>query len=350
MRPVLVLLLAVLAVLATAGPAAAHASGGDATTFRSEVVAVDPPVDGITVRVLGGDAFLEVVADGVVVEVPGYEGEPYLVLDGDGVRRNVNSPATYVNTDRFGDVTVPARASATATPEWEHVADEPRWAWHDHRIHWMAATDPPAVKEQPGQRVQVLEWAVPVVVDGTPVEIQGTLEHIPPPSGWLVAAGGLVLVAGLVAVGLRVPPHAAVRAGAVGALVLGLAVAARGVDDVLGLPAALGGVAEGLAIPVVAALLALAGGHRAWRADPTGAAGIGWLAVAAVGLVGFGLSQAAVLRASHVLGSVPVTAVQALVLAALAAPALPAALWLRHRRRDEVGTAAAEAQLAAEVS
>lgn len=36
------------------------------------------------------------------VSVPGYSAEPYLEISPDGVRRNENSPATYLNLSRDG--------------------------------------------------------------------------------------------------------------------------------------------------------------------------------------------------------------------------------------------------------
>ena len=41
------------------------------------------------------------------VVVPGYSDEPYLRIGPDGVWRNANSPATYINLDRFARVDVP---------------------------------------------------------------------------------------------------------------------------------------------------------------------------------------------------------------------------------------------------
>ena len=55
----------------------------------------------------------------------GYEGEPYLRFNDRGVDRNVNSPATYLNQDRYGQVNPPPNATADATPEWEHISDTP---------------------------------------------------------------------------------------------------------------------------------------------------------------------------------------------------------------------------------
>ena len=55
--------------------------------------------------------------------IEGYDGEPYLRFDADGgVFRNANSPATYLNQERYGGVDVPASASKSAAPSWERVS------------------------------------------------------------------------------------------------------------------------------------------------------------------------------------------------------------------------------------
>jgi len=71
------LLTAILLVL-MAGPALADPAVP--TNYRSIVNVVDPQPTGVTVEVVGGDAFLSVAAaEGNTVEVPGYFGEPYLL-------------------------------------------------------------------------------------------------------------------------------------------------------------------------------------------------------------------------------------------------------------------------------
>ncbi len=59
---------------------------------------------------------------GEEVVILGYDGEPYLRFTADGVFRNTRSPATYLNEDRFANVTVPASADPEAPPEWERVS------------------------------------------------------------------------------------------------------------------------------------------------------------------------------------------------------------------------------------
>ncbi|MEQ1786100.1 MAG: hypothetical protein ABL966_03525 [Acidimicrobiales bacterium] len=188
-------------VVATAGPAGADAAGP--SDFRSEVTGIVPAAEGVHAEIRGGDAFLElVVDDGHTVIVEGYQGEPYLrFTPGGTVERNRLSTATYLNDDRRGGgVTIPAdvqAADADTPPEWETVADGGTYAWHDHRVHWMEDASPNVER---GNRVEGAydPWKVPLVVDGAPVEVQGTLTFEASVSP-LPYVGLALIVAGLLA-------------------------------------------------------------------------------------------------------------------------------------------------------
>jgi len=101
--------------------------------------------------VLDGDRYLELTnTTGAEVIVLGYQGEPYLRFTPDRVVcRNTNSPATYLNEDRYGDADIPPGTSARTEPEWEQVSTDSRFAWRDHRAHSMSRTDPPQVATDP---------------------------------------------------------------------------------------------------------------------------------------------------------------------------------------------------------
>ncbi|HUO46948.1 MAG TPA: hypothetical protein VM470_08960 [Acidimicrobiia bacterium] len=186
---------AIVGTLVVAIATPALADGAVPTTYRSEVTALAPDLPEITVEVLGGDAFLSITADpGLTVEVPGYEGEPYLRFDPDGtISVNINSPAYWLNDDRFGSVTLPPTATAEAAPDWREVGSGGTYAWHDHRIHWMSPNPPPGVDEN--QPTQIQTWLVPIVVDEKPVTVEGTLHWVPrqSPLPWL----GVAVVAGV---------------------------------------------------------------------------------------------------------------------------------------------------------
>lgn len=211
-RVVRLVALAVGLIVATAAPAAADAAGP--SDFRSEVTGIVPDVDGVQAEIRGGDSFLELtVEEGHTVIVEGYQGEPYLRFSPDGtVERNRLSTATYLNDDRRGaGVTIPSQAQeadADTPPEWEAVASGGTYAWHDHRVHWMEDASPSIDR---GQRVPGAydPWRVPIVVDGAPAEVQGTLTYEKSVSP-LPYLGLAVIVAGLLIFygrghGLRVP-------------------------------------------------------------------------------------------------------------------------------------------------
>jgi hypothetical protein len=225
---VLVVLAGVCAVLALAGPALAHVGGGAAgSDYEARVLSVSPSVPGVSVRVLSfGDQF-EVVARGdAEVAVPGYSDEPYLRIGPDGVWRNRNSPATWLNLDRYGEAAaagLPAHVDAEAAPDWEQVSTEPAYVWHDHRTHWMSEDLlPPMVAAEPDRAHTVAEWTVPMVVDGTEVAVDGVLTWSSPPSPGTVwpayaAIALLAVAAGLLPAGPR-PLGTLLLAGAAAAL------------------------------------------------------------------------------------------------------------------------------------
>lgn len=193
---------AAVLVIGLAGPVAADAAEpGD---FSSAVTSVDPDPGGFTIETAGGDSFLTLTVDeGTEVVVLGYEGEPYLRFSADGtVEQNLNSPATYINDDRYGaNDLAPERLQGvditTLEPDWEEVAGDGAFAWHDHRTHEMRPDSPVA-------RGASYAWSAPVrlEVDGTPVEVNGEIIFADDvsPLPWfalaLVVGLGLVLLAG----------------------------------------------------------------------------------------------------------------------------------------------------------
>ncbi|MGH9118549.1 MAG: hypothetical protein ACRD0A_11960 [Acidimicrobiales bacterium] len=212
-----------LATFGSAAPVAADPARP--TDYRSTVDAVVPSVDGVEVSVFGGDAFLELAAaPGHEVTVSGYQNEPYLRFLPDGVvERNRRSPATTLNETRFGNNEPAAGSDPEANPEWEEVATAGEYAWHDHRIHWMALDDPAVA---PGE--VVLRWTVPLVVDGRSVEVEGTLVREAPVSPWPWAAVALGVAGVLVAFGWRRRGWAAIGPAAVVVLACSVVATALG--------------------------------------------------------------------------------------------------------------------------
>jgi hypothetical protein len=301
----LVVLLGVLATLAVAGPASAHVGGTAAgSDFDGRVRTVSPAMPGVSVRVLqfGDDLEISNPTD-AEVQVPGYFDEPYLRIGRDGVWRNERSPATYINLDRYGRVTLPAEADAHAAPKWVQVSTRSDYVWHDHRTHWMTqGLLPPAVAADPTVAHTVFVWTIALRHGDTPVTVTGELTWSPPPSPWLVWPGFVVLAllpvaAGLVGRGPR-PLGALLPVGAAAVLWHALATPAPpgGVSYVGAIVAAL--------IPAVITGLVAGFGLRAalrGRGVMTGllAAVLGWLFLVE------GLPDIDVLWSAHVLSSGP---------------------------------------------
>lgn len=196
-RPLLTaLLLGALLVLVPAIPAAADPP--DPTDYRSEVTSVEPPAPGVEVEVVGGDGFLQVAVDeGHTLEVPGYSGEPYIRVRDDGtVQENQASAATFLNQSRDG-TDLDRSFDPEAEPVWQTVATDGRWAWHDHRIHYMGQGTPAGARTAEG-----VPWEVPMAVDGTDVVVSGDYRLLgsPSPLPWLL---GAVVLAALVVLGAR---------------------------------------------------------------------------------------------------------------------------------------------------
>jgi MYXO-CTERM domain-containing protein len=160
------------------------------------------------VSVVDGDAALELEnGTGLSILVPGYAGEPYLRFGAGGkVEVNVNSPAKYLNEDRYAQVDVPKTAGEKKPPKWAVVGRQGVYEWHEHRIHWMSTTAPPQVKDE-GEESKVFDWTVPLQVSGKPVRAVGTLNWQPDEdsgssSALPIIAGGVGLAAIVAALAL----------------------------------------------------------------------------------------------------------------------------------------------------
>ncbi|RLE23147.1 MAG: hypothetical protein DRJ50_06640 [Actinobacteria bacterium] len=185
----------ILVALVFGSPALADPAGP--TDYLSEVVAIDPSTPTIEVAILGGDSFVQLkVQPGSEVIVIGYRGEQYLWFKADGtVLENQNSPTKYTNNDRYGGGDIPPSATVDASPDWQPIASNGRWSWHDHRAHWMQQTRP--FGQSAGD--QILEAVVPLQVDGVEVDVTIISTWQPEPSPvpvWGGLLAGLILAVG----------------------------------------------------------------------------------------------------------------------------------------------------------
>ena len=174
---------ALAALVSTLFAATAFAHAGN-PNYESLVDGVKPSIPGFSVAVLNGDDRLEVVNhSSKSITIDGYEDEPYILMEASGaVSVNLRSPAYYLNSDRDGTAPVPASAKPKELPRWKLVARDGRYQFHDHRMHWMGAKNPPQVKDT-SVRTKVVDWKVPLHVGATDGAIRGTLF-------WRGSAGG----------------------------------------------------------------------------------------------------------------------------------------------------------------
>jgi hypothetical protein len=165
---------------------------GSSYQFRTYITSITPKVPGLSLEVLEfADRFLLRNHTGKTVTVYGYSGEPYARVQPDGTaEQNVRSPAVYLNTNFFAQVTVPPSANASDPPKWEVVDRTGQFEWHDHRIHWMSPVTPPQVKDK-GKRTKIFDWSVPISVGTQKGSIAGELFWVPEsskaPTGAIVA-------------------------------------------------------------------------------------------------------------------------------------------------------------------
>lgn len=253
--------------LGVAAPAFADPAGP--TDYLSEVVAVDPPTPAVSAVVIGGDSFVELtVVPGTDVVVVGYRGEEYLWFRADGVvLENQNSPSKYTNEERYGGSEVPGSASADAEVVWAEIGDGGRWAWHDHRAHWMQQIRPVGLAAGD----QILEAVIPLRVDGAEVDVTVISTWQPPASSVPTWLG---LFAGAAAVGLCWWLRRS-RYFAVVTLPVAVVALAAGLWQYLSLPSETGPRPVWWLLPALAtasAAVAVVAGHR-------GARFVSWAAV-----------------------------------------------------------------------
>ncbi|HEY2767278.1 MAG TPA: hypothetical protein VGI76_03430, partial [Solirubrobacteraceae bacterium] len=210
-RPMLALLGALVlvpAAVARANPSSTQESGnpindqGSSYHYRTYITSIAPRTPGLSVEVLEfADRLLLRNHTGKTVTVYGYSGEPYArVQPGGATEQNVRSPAVFLNTNFYADVTVPPSATATATPKWEVIDRTGQFEWHDHRIHWMSPATPPEVKNI-GKRTKIFDWTVPITIGTQPGAIHGELFWVPQsdtsfPTG-AIAALLIIVLAGI---------------------------------------------------------------------------------------------------------------------------------------------------------
>jgi hypothetical protein len=197
-----------VAILASAStqPGAATESGspiedqGSNYNYRSYITSITPKVTGLSLEILEfADRILLRNHTGKTVTVYGYSGEPYARVQPNGTtEQNVRSPAVYLNTSFYADVTVPPSANASLPPKWVVIDRTGQFEWHDHRIHYMSPVTPPIVKDK-SKRTLVFDWSVPISVGARKGAIDGQLFWVPEsskaPTGAIIALVAILALA-----------------------------------------------------------------------------------------------------------------------------------------------------------
>jgi len=184
------------------------ADQGSSYHFRSYITSVTPDVPGLSLEVLEfADRIVLRNHTGKTVTVYGYSGEPYVRLQPNGsAEQNVRSPAVYLNTNFYANVTVPPSANASDPPKWEAIDRAGQFEWHDHRIHWMSPVTPPQVKDT-SKRTKIFNWSVPIKVGTQSGAIDGQLFWVPEsskaPTGAIAALVAIVILAAAFVVFVR---------------------------------------------------------------------------------------------------------------------------------------------------
>lgn len=243
-------------------PAGAHGVGGiEPTNYRTTIRAIRPSVPGVTVRPVDLGERLELRNSSAdVVTVLGYDGEPYLRLDSNGVFENRRSPTAFLNRTATPERVPPQRFDAEAPPDWHRTSPGDVARWHDHRAHWMGISDPAIVDEAPGRSHLIQRFELELIVDGAEVNVRGDVRWLPGPSPWPWLAAAL---------GLTVAVVAASRV-------------TRGWQHVLGLVAL---------VAIVVQLVHLGGAYGATTQNWWGTTWAGGLSLAAVVVVAIGLAR-----------------------------------------------------------
>jgi hypothetical protein len=180
----------VLLSLALPAVASAHLGRTRPSGYVSRVERI-VSAHGVSARASANGRFTVSVPERHEVVVSGYEGEPYVRFAGGRIYENERAPTTFVNRNE----SPPGSARAAAAPRWQEIGRGLHWTWHDHRIHWMNAKAPAAIRAHPDRSQHVFDWTVRATVDGAPVRIVGSLNwrarHGAPGIEWWLALAAL---------------------------------------------------------------------------------------------------------------------------------------------------------------
>ncbi|MEA2135443.1 MAG: hypothetical protein QOC68_3352 [Solirubrobacteraceae bacterium] len=160
----------ILVGLSAPSPAHAHIrSGIIATDYRATVTPLGAPLrTAVAVRIYETDRAVRLaVAPGHTVTVLARSGEPLLRIDSDGLALNKASRAAVE-----AGLLPAAGAAPGAGPAWHRRSRDRSVVWHDARLRGLPDT------------VDYARWAVPVILDGAHLQLEGDIRRVRSPSAW----------------------------------------------------------------------------------------------------------------------------------------------------------------------
>ncbi|MGH2870261.1 MAG: hypothetical protein ACRDNK_22165 [Solirubrobacteraceae bacterium] len=176
-----------MASLAAPAPAEAHLrSGTIAVDYAATIAHASAPA--YSARIYQSDHGLQLTLHpGHTITLIGYVGEPVFRLDASGLWINAASPTAAVT-----GLLKKAKRIASTAPHWRLRRGQYAASWHDARAQGL----PPGIDRG--------DWRVPLVADGRPMMLTGSLRRFPAPSlvlwiallasatavGWATAVAG----------------------------------------------------------------------------------------------------------------------------------------------------------------
>jgi hypothetical protein len=109
--------------------------------------------------------------------VLGKEDEPFARIGPTVSEVNVKSP-TWVEVQQARGQDPSDEADPGAEPEWQQVADAPRWTWLEFRAA-APHTDPPQAIVESDRATTVRTWSIPYLVGEERRTIDGITEFVP---------------------------------------------------------------------------------------------------------------------------------------------------------------------------
>jgi hypothetical protein len=165
----------------------------DAAHYLTQITGITPATAGISASIDPRGEWIEVSNNTAkTLTVLGYAREPYLRVAPEGVSENSYSPTLALNQSLFGDISQLGDSSLPAN--WRQTGTAHQIRWHDHRIHWMGASRPPAVQAHPGVAQLIGQWTIHMTLDRRPLAVTGTLSWLPMKQGAKFVSTSLLIL------------------------------------------------------------------------------------------------------------------------------------------------------------